>query len=106
MAYEHGARGVILYSDPADYAPYGFNSWWLPPDNVQRGSVYPGPSFGDPLTHGLPSIPGMYRSPRDDVSLPTIPVHVITYEEAEQLLRRMKGKFDYNPNYQLSLFIF
>ena len=91
MAYEHGAVGVILYSDPADYAPYGFNSWWLPPNAVQRGSVYPGPSFGDPLTHGLPSIPGMYRRSRGDVSLPTIPVHVITYEEAEQFLRRMKG---------------
>lgn len=91
MAYKNGAKGVILYSDPAEYAPYGFYSWSLTPDAVQRGSVYPGPTFGDPLTHGLPSTPGMSRSSRDDVSLPTIPVHVITYREAEQFLRRMKG---------------
>ena len=91
MAYKHGAHGVILYSDPADYAPYGSYSWWLPPNAVQRGSVYPGPSFGDPLTHGLPSIPGIYRSSQDDASLPTILAHVITYAEAKELLKRMKG---------------
>ena len=91
MAYKHGAHGVILYSDPADYAPYGSYSWWLPPNAVQRGSVYPGPSFGDPLTHGLPSIPGIYRSSQEDASLPTILVHVITYAEAKELLKRMKG---------------
>lgn len=91
MAYENGAKGVILYSDPADYAPKGNHHWWLSPNAVQRGSVYPGPSFGDPLTHGLPSTPGMFRRSRDDVRLPTIPVHVISYEEAEQFLKRMKG---------------
>lgn len=91
MAYKHGAKGVILYSDPADYAPDGYYSWWLPPNAVQRGSVYPGPTFGDPLTHGLPSIPGMSRSSRDNVGLPKIPVHVITYKEAKEFLHRMKG---------------
>ena len=91
MAHQRGMKGVILYSDPADYAPNGSDSWGLPPDAVQRGSVYPGPSFGDPLTRGLPSIPGMYRSSLDNVGLPQIPVHVITYAEAEQLLSRMKG---------------
>ena len=109
MAYKNGAVGVILYSDPADYAPYGPYSWWLPPNAVQRGSVYPGPSFGDPLTHGLPSVPGMHRSSQDEASLPTIPVHVITYREAEELLKRMKGLnvkyFSYYIGFKLRSFL-
>ncbi|XP_028408285.1 N-acetylated-alpha-linked acidic dipeptidase 2-like isoform X2 [Dendronephthya gigantea] len=91
MAYANGAKGVILYSDPADYASNDYQSWWLSPNAVQRGSVYPGPTFGDPLTHGLPSTPGMFRRSRDDVRLPKIPVHVISYKEAEQFLKGMKG---------------
>ena len=56
-AEKYGAKGMILYSDPADYAvpqkvdPYP-NSWWLPGSGVQRGSLA---ILGDPLTPGYPA---------------------------------------------------
>ena len=58
-----GAKGVIIYSDPADD---GFTRGavypdgpWRPADGIQRGSIqyifnYP----GDPLTPGVPAVPG------------------------------------------------
>jgi len=61
FAQQFGAAGIILYSDPADYA-VGVNStyeatfpnsWWLPPSGVQRGSTFIG--NGDPLTPGYPA---------------------------------------------------
>ena len=59
LAEAHGAIGIIIYSDPADYTngntsqvyPY---DWWLPPSGAQRGTVYVGD--GDPETPGYPSI--------------------------------------------------
>ena len=52
-----GAIGVILYTDPADYASNGMqttfpHSWWLPGTGVQRGTVV---LEGDPLTPGYPA---------------------------------------------------
>jgi len=63
QAAQHGAIGLILYSDPADYSPdpdaAAFPaSWWLPGTGVQRGSAYTRLD-GDPLTPGYPAI-GMY----------------------------------------------
>ena len=95
MAQRWGAKGVLLYPDPQNFAPFGDyypQSWWLPPNATQRGSIYPGPSFGDPLTHGLPAKRGMFRNERDEVNLPQIPAHVLTYGEAVQFLKRMKGR--------------
>ena len=56
-AEQFGALGLIMYSDPADYAlgntkVYPENSF-LPPTGVQRGSLK---ILGDPLTPGYPSI--------------------------------------------------
>ena len=61
-AQEYGAAGIILYTDPADYAVDGESSvypdsWWLPGTGVQRGTV--GRTDGDPLTQGYPAI-GQY----------------------------------------------
>ena len=58
IAADHGAIGIILYSDPADYAidvndPVYPDSWWLPGTGVQSGTVKVGK--GDPLTPGYPS---------------------------------------------------
>ena len=59
VAQKRGAKGVLLYSDPKDYAQKGRNqiypdSWWMPGMAVQLGSVYM--SHGDPLTPFYPSI--------------------------------------------------
>ncbi|VEF46633.1 aminopeptidase [Bacillus freudenreichii] len=97
QAAKHGAKGVLIYSDPADdgYArgevyPKGP---WRPADSIQRGSIvalskYP----GDPLTPGEPSKPGVERlDPADAESLPTIPTQPISYGEARHLLEAMDG---------------
>ena len=59
QAHLHGAKGIIIYSDPADYAVDGESSqvyprdWWLPPSGTQRGTILLG--SGDPLTPGYPA---------------------------------------------------
>ncbi|KAL9983852.1 hypothetical protein ACROYT_G006093 [Oculina patagonica] len=90
-----GAAGVLLYSDPADYSPEGMNNtfpktWWLPGTGTQRGNIWM--SDGDPLTPLLPSIDGVYRITRNDTDvLPNIPAQVITYDDAVEFLKRLKG---------------
>jgi N-acetylated-alpha-linked acidic dipeptidase len=92
-----GAKGVIIYSDPADD---GFTQGavypdgpWRPADGIQRGSIqyifnYP----GDPLTPGAPSVPGTPRqSPDDADNLPRIPTTPISYGEAQPLLEQLTG---------------
>nr|XP_054759641.1 N-acetylated-alpha-linked acidic dipeptidase 2-like [Lytechinus pictus] len=91
-----GAAGVIIYSDPVNHAHDGTeavypNDWWLPDSGVQRGSVFVGSSSGDPVTPGYPSKPFMYRLNESDPSLPTIPVHPISYGDAQQLLSELAG---------------
>ena len=58
LAEEHGATGVILYSDPEQVTRAGDdvypNNLYLPDWAAQRGTV--GTQMGDPLTPGLPSI--------------------------------------------------
>ncbi|KAA0701360.1 Glutamate carboxypeptidase 2 [Triplophysa tibetana] len=54
-----GAKGIILYSDPADYCaedvePYP-KGWNLPGGGVQRGNVLNLNGAGDPLTPGYPA---------------------------------------------------
>jgi N-acetylated-alpha-linked acidic dipeptidase len=88
VAEEHGAIGLIIYSDPADdgYAqgdvfPKGP---WRPESSAQRGSVqflfiHP----GDPLTPGTPSIPGTPRLKKEEATnMPHIPVQPISYGDA------------------------
>lgn len=54
-----GAKGIILYSDPEEYADDSENTdvyphdWFLPESGTQRGSIYIG--IGDPLTPGYPA---------------------------------------------------
>lgn len=54
-----GAKGIILYSDPADYFAPGVASypdgWNLPGGGVQRGNVLNLNGAGDPLTPGYPA---------------------------------------------------
>lgn len=97
VAEDHGAVGLIIYSDPADD---GFTQGdvypkgpWRPDSSAQRGSVqflfiYP----GDPLTPGLPAIPGTPRLKQElALNLPHIPVQPISYGDAQRLLKPLRG---------------
>ncbi|KAH9492145.1 Glutamate carboxypeptidase 2 [Bulinus truncatus] len=96
IAAANGAVGVIIYSDPADYTsltdPRVYpDTWWLPPDAAQRGTVYMG--NGDPLTPGYPANDVAFRHSEDDLDppLPQIPSHPIGYGAATEILKHMKG---------------
>uniref|UniRef100_A0AAX7V699 Glutamate carboxypeptidase 2 n=1 Tax=Astatotilapia calliptera TaxID=8154 RepID=A0AAX7V699_ASTCA len=79
-----GAKGIIMFSDPADYWADGIqpypDGWNLPGRGVQRGNVLNLNGAGDPLTPGYPAKEYTYRfSPEDGVGLPKIPVHPIEH---------------------------
>jgi len=92
-----GAKGLIIYSDPEDdgfvRGPVYPDGPWRPADGIQRGSIqyifnYP----GDPLTPGLPSVPGTRRLDPDDAgNLPRIPTTPISYGQAQALLESLTG---------------
>ncbi|XP_063286869.1 N-acetylated-alpha-linked acidic dipeptidase 2 isoform X1 [Pelobates fuscus] len=91
-----GAKGIILFSDPADYCAPGVkpypDGWNLPGGGVQRGNVLNLNGAGDPLTPGYPAKEFTYRYNADEgVGLPSIPVHPIGYHDAEQILKLMGG---------------
>ncbi|XP_069422745.1 glutamate carboxypeptidase 2 isoform X3 [Ovis canadensis] len=91
-----GARGIILYSDPADYFAPGVEAypdgWNLPGGGVQRGNILNLNGAGDPLTPGYPANEYAYRREMAEaVGLPNIPVHPIGYYDAQKLLERMGG---------------
>jgi N-acetylated-alpha-linked acidic dipeptidase len=98
LAEQHGAAGVLIYSDPQDDGYYKGDPWpigpWRPDTGVQRGSVqylfkYP----GDPETPGVAStldLPDSARtSPNGDqphiISIP------ISYHDAAPILQALKG---------------
>jgi N-acetylated-alpha-linked acidic dipeptidase len=97
VAEQHGAAGLIIYSDPADdgymQGDVYPNGPWRPDQSAQRGSVeylfeYP----GDPLTPGRPSTQGQPRiSLEEATNLPHIPVQPISYGDASQLIAPLKG---------------
>ena len=98
LAYEHGAIGCIIYSDPADDG-YGQGETipagpMRPEWGVQRGSVADTTLYaGDPLTPGEPSISGTKRLDVKDskviVQIPTIP---IAWGDAKPLLEQLRGR--------------
>ncbi|XP_069422526.1 N-acetylated-alpha-linked acidic dipeptidase 2 [Ovis canadensis] len=91
-----GAKGIILYSDPADYSAPGVQpypkGWNLPGTAAQRGNVLNLDGAGDPLTPGYPAKEYTFRlDVEDGVGIPQIPVHPIGYNDAEILLRYLGG---------------
>jgi N-acetylated-alpha-linked acidic dipeptidase len=98
LAYEHGAIGCLIYSDPRDdgygagdvYPKGGFR----PRDAVQRGSVQDLTLYsGDPLTPGVGAVAGAKRlALKDAKTLLKIPVLPISYGDAEPLLAALGGR--------------
>ena len=98
LAYEHGAVGCLIYSDPhedgyaaGDVYPQG---GYRPRDSVQRGSVQDLTLYsGDPLTPGEGSTPGAKRLAIADArTILKIPVLPISYADALPLLAALGGQ--------------
>ncbi len=98
VAYEHGAIGCIIYSDPRDDGYTSGNVFpdgaWRPPFGVQRGSVADMPLYaGDPLTPGVGATKDARRlSPKESPVLMKIPVLPISYSDARPLLAALGGE--------------
>ncbi|XP_031552258.1 glutamate carboxypeptidase 2-like [Actinia tenebrosa] len=95
-AHKAGAKGLIIYMDPQNYAKQGIDKVypeynWLPNNAVQRGTLKYSSVRGDPLTPGYPAVDGIYRLPLDEAKkgLPQIPVHPMPYKDAAPLLRML-----------------
>ena len=97
VAYEHGAVGALIYSDPADDGFAEGEAFpagpYRPRDGVQRGSVLDMPTYpGDPLTPGVGATAGAKRLDRKDaVTIMKIPVLPISYADAQPLLTALTG---------------
>lgn len=92
-AERHGAVALLMYSDPADD---GYVRGDVYPDGpmrprtgVQRGSVWNG--TGDPTTPGWASVQGARRLSPDSVPVPRIPVVPLSWGNAAELLRDVRG---------------
>jgi len=98
VAYEHGAVGCIIYSDPKDDGYYQGDVYprgpYRPEHGVQRGSVMDMPIYpGDPLTPGWGSVKGARRLQREEAkTILKIPVLPISYGDALPLLRNLRGQ--------------
>ncbi len=100
IAQEHGAAGVLIYSDPADD---GYTRGDMYPDGpyrpetgVQRGSIqYMFQYAGDVTTPGVASTPDLPESkrlaPEKAPSQPRIMSLPISYHDAEPILSHMGG---------------
>lgn len=92
-AEKRGALALLMYSDPADD---GYVRGDVYPEGpyrnsrgVQRGSVMNG--AGDPSTPGYPSTAGARRVPLEAMPVPRIPVLPLSYGNAVELLRDVRG---------------
>jgi len=100
VAEEHGAAGVIIYSDPGNDGYFKGDAYpkgpWRPETGVQRGSIqymfkYP----GDPTTPGVASVltlPDSQRiKPENAADMPKIPTTPISYADARPILENLGG---------------
>jgi N-acetylated-alpha-linked acidic dipeptidase len=92
-AEKHGAIALIIYSDPQDD---GFVVGDVYPEGpmrnsngVQRGSILN--SNGDPSTPGYGSTQGVTRLSPDRMTIPRIPVVPMSYGNAGELLKHVRG---------------
>jgi N-acetylated-alpha-linked acidic dipeptidase len=97
VAWEHGAVGCLIYSDPRDDGFFQGDVYpggsWRPEEGAQRGSVMDMPIHpGDPQTPGWASEKGARRLDRGaSKTLLKIPVLPISYGDALPLLRALGG---------------
>lgn len=92
-AEKRGAVALLMYSDPQDD---GYVRGDVYPEGayrndrgVQRGSVMNG--AGDPTTPGYASKPGVPRLSIDSLPVPRIPVLPLSYGNAIELLKDVRG---------------
>ncbi len=100
VAQEHGAAGVIIYSDPADDGWRRGDKYpdgpWRPDTGVQRGSVgYMFEFPGDPTTPGVASAPSLPDSqripPEQSLQIPKTPVTPLSYHDVWPVLQHLGG---------------
>src|SRR5437868_427169 len=100
VAQEHGAAGVIIYSDPIDDGYYRGDMYpkgpFRPATGVQRGSIdYTYKDAGDPTTPGIASLPSLPDSQRTAPSaaadLPKIMTMPISYGDAAPIMQNLGG---------------
>jgi len=100
VAQEHGAAGVIIYSDPADDGWRRGDKYpegpWRPDTGVQRGSIgYMFEFPGDPTTPGVASVPSLpdaqRTSPQQSAQMPKIPVTPLSYHDVWPVLQHLAG---------------
>jgi N-acetylated-alpha-linked acidic dipeptidase len=100
LAQQHGAAGLIIYSDPADDGWRRGDKYpkgpWRPDTGVQRGSIgYMFEFPGDPTTPGIASIPSLPDEkripPNRSAQLPTIPTTPLSYADVWPILEHLSG---------------
>lgn len=105
LAQQHGAAGVLIYSDPADDGYMKGDMYpagaMRPESAVQRGSVQFLPIYpGDPETPGIASTLDLPDSKRlteaqtrqlPGGDQPSIPANPLSYKDAEPILRALSG---------------
>ena len=97
VAYEHGAIGCLIYSDPKEDGYYQGDVYptgsYRNEDGVQRGSVMDMPVHpGDPLTPGVGATKTAKRLSREEAkTILKIPVLPISYGDALPLLKQLRG---------------
>jgi N-acetylated-alpha-linked acidic dipeptidase len=97
LAYDHGAIGCIIYSDPQDDG-YGDDAAYpagpmRPPRGIQRGSVEDYQFEGDPLTPGVGATKDAKRlAIADSPVILKIPALPISYADAQVLLTSIGGQ--------------
>ncbi len=97
VAYEHGAIGCLIFSDPKDDGYYQGDVYpqgaFRPEQGVQRGSVMDMPIHpGDPLTPGVGATKNAKRLKREEAEvIMKIPVLPISYGDALPLLKSLGG---------------
>jgi N-acetylated-alpha-linked acidic dipeptidase len=98
VAWEHGAIGCLIYSDPQDDGYFEDNVFpqgpMRPTDGVQRGSAmdFPHAYPGDPLTPGVGATKDAKRLDiKDAQNIAKIPTLPISYGDATPLLKALTG---------------
>ena len=100
VAQEHGAAGVIIYSDPADDGWKKGDKYpkgpWRPDTGVQRGSIgYMFEFPGDPTSPGVASVGSLPDAkrilPEQSAQLPKVPTTPVSYHDAWPMLENLGG---------------